>query len=81
MISSKIIYKNGGINDNEDPSGIESSIGGIRLDEKTLLEEVFINFHDLVRKHRVKLSAALLQSEMTKRTPAVGIAMKIGMSD
>lgn len=51
------------------------------MDEKTLLEEVFINFHDLVRKHRLKLSAALLQSEVTKRSPAVGIAMKIGMSD
>lgn len=49
-----------------DESG-EKTLGGLILDDKTLLEECFINFHDLIKKARFKLVSLFLSHEKNSR--------------
>ncbi|EAR94381.2 EF hand protein (macronuclear) [Tetrahymena thermophila SB210] len=59
----------------------DKSLGGLKLDDKTLLEECFINFHGLIKIHRFKIAAMLLNYEKNSRQPALNVTFKIGMSD
>lgn len=76
MIGSKKAYSK-----DENSSQDDESVGGIRLDEKTLLEEAFINFHDFLRKYRLKIMAKFSHHEMNTRTPLLVVNMKMNMSD
>lgn len=82
-ISQKAIYQQNNLEVSHLPTSEDELPGGSRgvnLDEKTLLEEAFINFHDLLRRSRLKVLAALQQAEST-RTPPIIVKAKIGMSD
>lgn len=85
-ISQKAIYQTSNLEGSHLPTSEDELPGGaggsrgIKLDEKTLLEEAFINFHDLLRRSRLKVLAALQHAEST-RTPPIIVKAKIGMSD
>lgn len=64
MISQKDIYPDAQAAQEE---GLEKSVGGLKLDDKTLLEECFINFHDLIKKARFKMTAMLQNHEKNNR--------------